>query len=353
MKIAFIVPSLVNEGPIVVVHSLVVNLLNKVDLIHVYYFDEKHGLNFPCQTIKIKMDEPINFNSYDVIHSHCFRADKYLAKWSRKVKNKNFISVSTLHQDTFQTFSYEYNRLITYLLTYYWLNIQKKMDVVCAISNQLQNKYAPYFKKLVRIYNGCSLLDLPSNLDADFLKNIEKLKKKYKILGTYALITRRKGIIQVLRFLENNPDYAFVVIGEGPALGELKEYVDKMKLNNRVLFHPYVKVPYYYLSNVDVYVIPSYSEGFGLSMVEAALQKKAIVCSDILSFNEIFSKEEASFFTLDNKISFEKAIYKAYENRLQMGEAAYCKATLKFTASIMAENYLSLYLENIIKITNK
>ena len=89
--------------------------------------------------------------------------------------------------------------------------------------------------------------------------------------------------------------------------------------------------------------MPSYSEGFGLAMIEAALAKRSIVCSDIPSFHELFDKGEVEFFILNNKASLAKAITMAYENKNERGELAYKKACSKFTSFIMAENYLSYY----------
>ena len=40
MRIAYILPSLVNTGPIIVVNNVVKNLIDKVDLIDIYYFDD-------------------------------------------------------------------------------------------------------------------------------------------------------------------------------------------------------------------------------------------------------------------------------------------------------------------------
>ncbi|MDR3704735.1 MAG: glycosyltransferase family 4 protein [Paludibacteraceae bacterium] len=349
MKIAFIIPSLVNQGPIVVVHNIVTALLDKTDvIIHVYYFDDKKGLDFSCPTIRISMNQSIDFDQYDVIHSHCLRPDKYVAKWKRKSKIKRAVTISTLHQDTYKTFSYEYNKLLAYLLTRYWLYFQNKFDVVTTISNQLNNQYSPFLKKLITIYNGCSVdNNVLTERDTGLDKAILKLHEKYRVLGSYALITKRKGLCQVLEFLKRNTDYAFVLIGDGPALNELKELADKYSLSDRVLFHPYVKNPYCYLDNIDVYVMTSYSEGFGLSMVEAALEGKAIVCSDIPSFNEIFTREEASFFELDNIESLQCAIEFAYHRKKILGEKAYKKAVLKFSSNIMADNYLKLYSDFI------
>lgn len=95
--------------------------------------------------------------------------------------------------------------------------------------------------------------------------------------------------------------------------------------------------------------MPSYSEGFGLAMVEAALAKKAIVCSDIPSFHEIFSNGEACFFELDNIESLQKAIGLASENSEQYGIRAYTRAMSEFTTQKMAENHLKYYQSLINK----
>ena len=71
MKIAFIIPSLINEGPVIVTKDIIEGLINKVDLIDVYYFDEReNAISFPCNTYKISFFEKIDFNKYDVVHTH-------------------------------------------------------------------------------------------------------------------------------------------------------------------------------------------------------------------------------------------------------------------------------------------
>ena len=101
-----------------------------------------------------------------------------------------------------------------------------------------------------------------------------------------------------------------------------------------------------------IYMMPSYSEGFGMAMVEAALGGKAIVCSDIPVFHEIFNENEVRFFTLDNTDSLQQAIHSAYINREKLGKAAYIKANNEFTAQKMAENHKKYY-DNLLYNSNK
>lgn len=342
MKIAFILPSLINTGPIVVVHNIVNHLKDKVDLVDVYYLDDDSStLNFECNVFKIDKLNPVKFDDYDIVHSHTLRADFYVYKRRKKISHAKIIS--TIHQDTFKSFSMEYNNLVSFFLTHYWCYIQRRFDGVISISNQIKDKYNNLLSSnLTTIYNGCTI----DNIDTD--EEIEKLiikykEKGYKVLGAYAYITKRKGLSQVVKVLELLPNYVFVLIGDGPDLVKIKEIVKKLNLSDRVLFLPYMHAPYSYLDFFDIYMMPSYSEGFGLAMVEAALAKKSIVCSNLPSFNEIFNSEEVCFFELDNLSSLQKAIETAYVERYQRGERANAKALRFFTAEKMAENHLSYY----------
>ncbi|SCY84913.1 glycosyltransferase family 4 protein [Flavobacterium anhuiense] len=347
MKIAFILPSLVNKGPIIVVHNIVKNLKKSVDLIDVYYFDESNSsLNFECDIYQISKTQFIDFDKYDIIHSHTLRSDLYVYKWKNKIKKAKILT--TIHQDTFASFSIRYNRFISSIITLYWCYVQRQFDGVVAISNQLKNKYNKLLSgKITTIYNGCDITEAKTQIEIENL--IRQYKNhKYKVLGAYATITQGKGLLQIVKVLDLLPDYVFVLIGEGPYLETIKSYVEKFKLSNQVLFIPYIEAPYSYLSLMDVYMMPSYSEGFGLAMVEAALAKKSIVCSNIPSFNEIFNSDEVCFFELDNLNSLRNSIKTAYLERLQRGERANSKVTMFFTAEKMAENHL-LYYKKLLK----
>lgn len=346
MKIAYIIPSLDNKGPILIVNYLVKFLKDKVDQIDVYYFDvlESEVLAFDCPVHNIKMDEPINFDDYDVIHSHCLRPDLYINKWRKKSHKAKIIS--TLHQDTYKSFSFQYNKIFSYILTRYWLYVQSKFDGVTVISKQLQNIYNKRLKdKATVIYNGCYIKNHDSeNLDENILSNIMLLKETgFKVLVSYAYVTKRKGLDQIIKILPHLKEYALVIIGNGPEIPNLKKLSLELDIPDRMLFLEACKTPYLYLRDADIYVMPSYSEGFGLAMVEAAFQEKSILCSDIDSFHEIFTEKEATFFTLNNQESLKNAIREAYRTKDDKAINAFEKVDSKFRAEIMADNHLQYY----------
>lgn len=352
IKIAFIIPSLTCKGPVVVLHNIIRGLVSayKNEICPtVYYFDDcEDALTFNCPVEKISFHHPVKFEEYDIIHAHCFRADRYVAKWRRKIKKARIIT--TIHQDTYQSFKYIFPSIVAYAVTRYWLHIQNKFDVVTTISQQIQDQYANYLStRVVTLYNGIDI-EPDQEKDDEYAAAIRQMKRNgYKTIGTYAYVVERKGIDQIIHVLHELPHFALIVIGDGPYKQHLSELVGKLQLQDRVLFLPHIAHPYLYMDDIDIYCMPSYSEGFGLAMAEAAMVGKAVVCSDLPSFREIFPGGEACFFELRNKHSLIKALQTAYENRVQYGELCKARVEQNFTCSIMVDNYVKLYRQVISK----
>lgn len=349
MKVAYILPSLINKGPIVVVNNIVKYLQKYVERVDVYYFDESESkLDFECNVYKIDKKDHINFDDYDIIHSHTIRPDIYIKKNLGRITKSKIIT--TIHQDTYGVFKLRFNSIISFFITLYWLYIQSKFHKILAISNQIRDKYHYIFKdKIVTIYNGAEI-DENQTIDNNIQNSIEDLKKKgFKVLISYCNITKDKGLQNVLDVLNSLNEYAYVIIGDGPYLKTLRKIAKENIVEDRVLFFPYLKKPYFYLKHADVYMMPSYSEGFGLAVVEASLMKKSIVCSNIGTFKEIFMNNEVNFFDLNNKESLISSIKNAYEKKEAYAEAAFYRANDFFTAETMSYNHYCFYKELLNK----
>lgn len=346
MKVAYILPNLRETGPIIVVQNIVRCLINHVEDICVFYLAETDKpIDFCCHTERITYFKSIDFDCFDIIHCHCAKSDLYAYFWKWKIRKAKILT--TIHQDTYITESYRLGKVIGYIYTTLWLRIQNKFDGIICISNQIKDIYSKYLSTdITRIYNGI-YCEKTESVDAEILETINKLKQNYKVLGTYALVTKRKGLEQVIEFVKENEDYAFVIIGDGPEKENLLAMVKVLGLSDRVLFFDYIDHPYLYLNDIDIYTMVSYSEGFGLAMVEAALNKKAIVCSNLPSFHEIFGDDDACFFELRNKESLSFAIKRAYKDREYYSTRAYLRAQ-NFTYTQMGNNHLRYYEQILI-----
>ena len=335
-------PSLVNKGPVIVAHTIIKNIVDKVDLIDVYYFDDDLILEFPCNTYKLYMNIPIEFDKYNIIHTHGYRPDTYINKWRREILKAK--TVTTIHADIAQDFRYGYNRLFSIFFTPIWLNLMKKHDAIVVISNKLESLYREKFTNLYRIYNGVDIELNKLDIEVKYLDKINEFRKRnLKIIGSYAALNKRKGIDQVVKLLNIRNDFALVFIGDGKEKKNLLNLAKKLNVCDQIVFLPYLIRPYNYLYLFDLYIMPSRSEGFGLALVEAALAESAIVCSDIEVFHELFNNEEVTFFALDNLDSLDLAITESLNTKVFKSKNAFLKAKNYFSGNLMGENYLKLY----------
>ena len=67
MKIAYILPSLAAKAPVFIAKRLSDFFISKGNIVEVFYFDEIFGTEFNCKTTHIKISEPIDFDSFDII----------------------------------------------------------------------------------------------------------------------------------------------------------------------------------------------------------------------------------------------------------------------------------------------
>ncbi|SHH68340.1 glycosyltransferase [Clostridium grantii] len=100
------------------------------------------------------------------------------------------------------------------------------------------------------------------------------------------------------------------VIGEGSERKEMERLIDKYELSNNFILLGEKSNPYPYINNCDIYVQTSRKEGFGLTVIEAKILKKPIVCTNFDTAYElindkvdgyIVSKEENEIFSAIKK----------------------------------------------------
>lgn len=98
-------------------------------------------------------------------------------------------------------------------------------------------------------------------------------------------------------------------------------------------------------SRASIYAATSRYEPFGMSPLEAALSRCAIVANDIPTFREIWD-DAALYFERNNADSLAKNIRMLREDRelcRAYGNLAYQRARERFTAKRMLDSYLQLY----------
>lgn len=112
-------------------------------------------------------------------------------------------------------------------------------------------------------------------------------KKVLMTLGRMAAEERYKGFDEVIEVLPelvmDDPDIAYLVVGDGSDRPRLQDKVARLGLEDRVVFTGFIpeseKADHFRLA--DAYVMPSYGEGFGFVFLEALACGIPVVASSV------------------------------------------------------------------------
>ncbi|MGF7409756.1 glycosyltransferase family 4 protein [Providencia alcalifaciens] len=342
INIAFVVTSLSNKGPIIVIKDIIKHLpLNWK--ITIYYFDNIIEVKFPkhINLVKVKnFRKKVDLSMYDIVHSHLLRADIFCFINRKSIKHH----IITLHSDIIKDLHMSHGFFISSLVGLFWKYILNYADHVVFLT-QLQRKQHKNVKNYSIIYNGRPIA--PANIKSnEYLLSIKSLKKDYTILGACANIVKRKGFSQIIDLLArtDGQNYIFVLVGDGPELKNLKQYSNDKGVNSRCFFIDKTQNVQQYLILFDIFVMTSHSEGMPLALLEAASCNLPIVCSYLPVINEIFSPDEISFYNYGDLDSLSESVVFTINNSVKLAKNSHDRFKHNYTDVIMSNKYQNLYL---------
>jgi len=107
------------------------------------------------------------------------------------------------------------------------------------------------------------------------------------VIGSVARLSREKGLdvllVAVTQLIEHGAAVRIVLAGDGPERKRLARLAGKLGIARRVDFRgevPHEQVPAV-LAQLDIFVLPSRAEGFGVAALEAAAMELPVVASDV------------------------------------------------------------------------
>lgn len=346
MKIAYIVSALSNKGPVIVVKELVSQFTINGHSCIVFYFDEITEVVFDCPVYRINKKEKIDFTQFDVVHSHGLRPDKYIFKNKSQQKVKT-VFVTTLHNYVFQDLKYQYNSIVAFFFGNLWIYLLRRHDRIVTLSQDAQKYYSKWFSldKLTYAYNARNP-DRTKRLTNEELKEVDDFKADSVLLGVNALLSPVKGVDMLIKGLPYLPNHKLFIVGDGQSRKSLEELSQRLSVSDRCYFAGYKPSAYRYLEYYDIFTMPSRSEGFPLSLLEASVYATPAVVSNIPVVKEVFSAEEVSFFDLSNPLTIVDAIKIATESKV-LGVNFHNKYLSSYSPEIMYERYLAIYNNEI------
>lgn len=218
----------------------------------------------------------------------------------------------------------------------------KKTSYFIAVSKYLKEtivKKGVSPKQVEVVYNGVEDFEVPS----------KKLSKNITI-GSIGRLDKVKGFDLLINSMVNTPGNVVLKIwGDGKEKNNLKHLVTSLGLENRVFFGGFQPEISKIFKQIDIYVQPSRSEGFGLTVVEAMLAGKPVVVTPAGGLPEIIVDGQVGIITDEvsaNSIT-QKINYLLTRETLakKLGQEARFYAKRTFSIDSWIENTQKIYLK--------
>ena len=193
------------------------------------------------------------------------------------------------------------------------------------------------------IYNGVVLKETDDQVD-------EIISYGGIKLGCIARLSEQKGLTYLLDAMSllTVKDIRLFIVGDGELRNELENKVKELDLQDSVTFLGYRKDIAECINSFDFCVLPSVFEGFGLVAIEAFMNGKTIVATDIPGLNEVATKENGILVPAKDPVALASAIDKlATDATLRQKLASQAKKDYenRFSYPMFLENYRALYRE--------
>ncbi len=199
-------------------------------------------------------------------------------------------------------------------------------------------------KKIYPIYNP-------------YLKKIYKNtinKRRNFIISTGRLVKQKDfhNLIIAFNIIKNKiPDYKLIIIGDGQLKKQLKNLVDNLGLNKRIIFTGWkVKLKRYYI-NSKLFILNSLYEGLGNVLIDAANYNLPIITTNCNSGpKEIIDYGKGGFLVpiKSPRLLSEKILFCINNYKISIKKSKYAKKRLeRFNCEINCNSYFKLISKTI------
>ncbi len=207
-------------------------------------------------------------------------------------------------------------------------------DYIVSIGEASQKKIAVLYNP-VNDPSARANLDFSEGLKIGFVGRLEPVKNPVNLL---------KGVAKAI---ESGIPCSCKVVGDGSQMGELRKLIQVLGIEAHVKLLGYKEKPFLDLTDCNLYIQPSRSEGFGIAIVEAMYAGLPVIATGVGGVTE-FLKHDHNGFILDDTSS--DGIFKSIVNFWNSEEAA--RRRVASDAYVYAINNFGIksYFENCDKI---
>jgi N-acetyl-alpha-D-glucosaminyl L-malate synthase BshA len=290
------------------------------------------------------MVDVVKYEHLDVLHVHYaipHASAAYMAKKILMDEGIHIPVVTTLHGTDITLLGKDdsFKPVITFAINH--------SDAITAVSESLKQDTYRFFdiKKTIHvipnfIQTAAECEKWREIVRREFVTGDEKLCVH---TSNFRPVKRVIDVLEVFKRIQEKTAARLVMVGDGPDRHRAEQWCRDHDLSDKVFFVGSVKEPQEILAGADLFILPSESESFGLSALEAMALGVPVISSDTGGLPEVNLEGISGFLCLVGAV--EEMANKAldiFHEQKRFSEGARATAA-KFDVQKVTEQYLSVY----------
>lgn len=257
--------------------SEVEKLKLKIDIVRLY------------KVFEIKQVSQVSYllkkHNIQILHTHSHRADitGFLASRFLSIK-----IISTLHGWTSSTGRVKVYEALDRIFL-------KRFNRVIAVSEEIREtllKLGLRSDRVVTMHNSLDFDAYDTTADGTGFKSEFGLDGCEFLIGFLGRLSVEKGcrylLLAVKELLRDRKDFKLVLVGDGPDRKKLEELMFSLGISDHVVFCGYRDDVSSFYKAIDVFVLPSLTEGIPISLLESAYFEIPFVATSVGGVSEMF-----------------------------------------------------------------
>ncbi len=200
------------------------------------------------------------------------------------------------------------------------IGFYKKFDKIISVSGQCESIFINEMNLIGQKFDTQVIYDITDVTSVLSLSKVgKKLPDSNKIkIVTVCRLTHQKGLDLAIEacdiLVRKGYDINWFIVGEGVLRPKLEALITKFKLQNNFYLLGFDENPFGYMKSCDIYVQTSIFEGLGLTVLEAKIIEKPIVCTNFPTVKHILKDDFSGLICEMNSIDIASKIEKYINN---------------------------------------
>ena len=205
----------------------------------------------------------------------------------------------------------------------------ERFDGIYCVSENVQEAFSAKFGLTERVHVAYNMLDEQA-IRRRKNEPVDDIPKGEFLMVSVGSLIPRKGFERLIhvcgRLKSRGYHFHLLILGKGELYEDLAEQVIDEHLLDSVQLLGFRDNPYPYMAAADLYVCPSYVEGFSTVVSEAVVLEKPVVTTDCSGMREILGDSEYGLITQNTEESLfeglrtmldKPEVYQYYQQRVR------------------------------------